>query len=77
MAARGLDLPDLGLVIQADLPRDGQVLLHRSGRTGRAGRKGICVLLAPYKRQRGTQRMLENANIPVQWFPPPSAEQVR
>ena len=45
VAARGLDLPDLGLVIHADLPNDAPTLLHRSGRTGRAGRKGISCLL--------------------------------
>ena len=47
VAARGLDLPNLGLVIHADLPSDPQVLQHRSGRTGRAGRKGVSILLAP------------------------------
>ena len=40
VAARGIDLPDLGLVIHADLPNDPETLLHRCGRTGRAGRKG-------------------------------------
>ena len=43
VAARGIDLPDLGLVIHADLPTDPETLLHRSGRTGRAGRKGTSV----------------------------------
>ena len=47
VAARGLDLPDLGLVIHADLPQNAEVLLHRSGRTGRAGKKGIAVVLVP------------------------------
>ena len=40
VAARGLDLPALDLVVHADLPGDRAILLHRSGRTGRAGRKG-------------------------------------
>ncbi|HEX4177671.1 MAG TPA: DEAD/DEAH box helicase, partial [Rhizomicrobium sp.] len=39
VAARGIDLPNLNLVIHAELPNDAQVLQHRSGRTGRAGRK--------------------------------------
>ena len=47
VAARGLDLPDLGLVIHADLPVNKAGLLHRSGRTGRAGRKGVSVLVVP------------------------------
>jgi ATP-dependent RNA helicase DeaD len=77
VAARGLDLPDLGLVIQADLPRDPQALLHRSGRTGRAGRKGICVVLVPYSRRRSTERLLGNANIIAEWSPPPPADKIR
>jgi len=45
VAARGLDLPNLSLVIHADLPTNKATLLHRSGRTGRAGKKGASVLL--------------------------------
>ncbi len=52
VAARGLDLPDLALVIHADLPHDRETLLHRSGRTGRAGKKGLCVLIVPFHRRR-------------------------
>ena len=50
VAARGLDLPNLGLVIHAELPHDAEALQHRSGRTGRAGRKGVSVLLVPPSR---------------------------
>jgi ATP-dependent RNA helicase DeaD len=42
-------------VIHANLPGDRETLLHRSGRTGRAGRKGTCVLLVPYTRRRKAQ----------------------
>jgi len=77
VAARGLDLPDLGLVIQADPPRDSQALLHRSGRTGRAGRKGICVLLVPYSRRRGAERMFAAANLRPEWSGPPAADKIR
>jgi ATP-dependent RNA helicase DeaD len=77
VAARGLDLPDLGLVIQADLPRDSQTLLHRSGRTGRAGRKGTCLLVVPFSRRRMAERLLANAHIEAEWSPPPSAEAIR
>uniref|UniRef100_UPI0022EB6193 DEAD/DEAH box helicase n=1 Tax=Falsiroseomonas oryzae TaxID=2766473 RepID=UPI0022EB6193 len=52
VAARGIDLPDLGLVVHAELPRDMETLQHRSGRTGRAGRKGLAVLLVPAPRRR-------------------------
>ena len=47
VAARGIDLPNLGLVVHAELPHDAEALQHRSGRTGRAGRKGVSALLVP------------------------------
>jgi ATP-dependent RNA helicase DeaD len=77
VAARGLDLPDLGLVIHADLPANKAGLLHRSGRTGRAGRKGVSVLLVPYTKRRVAERLLESASIEAEWSGPPSAEEIR
>lgn len=77
VAARGLDLPDLSLVIHADLPREKETLLHRSGRTGRAGRKGICILVVPFPRRRQVERLLSTANIKAQWQEPPRAEDIR
>ena len=58
VAARGIDLPNLDLVIHADLPTNPDTLLHRSGRTGRAGRKGVCVLVVPTHRRDAAQRVL-------------------
>jgi ATP-dependent RNA helicase DeaD len=77
VAARGIDLPDLGLVIHFDLPNDHETLLHRSGRTGRAGRKGTCVLLVPYTRRRKAERLIDMAGIDVSWAGPPSADEIR
>ena len=77
VAARGIDLPDLGLVIHAELPRDPETLLHRSGRTGRAGRKGISVLLVPHTRRGLAQRLLSGARVTAAWAPAPSAEAIR
>lgn len=77
VAARGIDLPDLGLVIHAEMPRDPETLLHRSGRTGRAGRKGISVLLVPHTRRRVGERLVAAAKIKAAWGPAPSAEAVR
>ena len=77
VAARGIDLPDLGLVIHADLPNDHETLLHRSGRTGRAGRKGICVLLVPYTRRRKAERLMDMAGVDATWAGPPSADEIR
>ena len=77
VAARGLDLPDLGLVIHADLPHDREALLHRSGRTGRAGRKGVSVLIVPYTRRRRAEQLLDRRQPRATWSAPPSAEEIR
>ncbi|MBS3647078.1 DEAD/DEAH box helicase [Pseudaminobacter sp. 19-2017] len=63
VAARGIDLPNLDLVIHADVPSNPATLLHRSGRTGRAGRKGICVLIVPEHRRGAAQRVLALAKL--------------
>lgn len=76
VAARGIDLPGLDLVIHADLPRDREGLLHRSGRTGRAGRKGVCALIVPVRARRRTERLLEEAGIHADWASAPSAEEI-
>lgn len=77
VAARGLDLPDLGLVVHADLPTDRANLLHRSGRTGRAGRKGLCVLIVPLSRQRRAEQLLSQAGITATWDVPPGPDEIR
>jgi ATP-dependent RNA helicase DeaD len=77
VAARGLDLPDLGLVIHADLPHDRETLLHRSGRTGRAGRKGRCILLVPPSKRRRAEGLIRAANISATWEGAPSADAIR
>ncbi|HET9018797.1 MAG TPA: C-terminal helicase domain-containing protein, partial [Acetobacteraceae bacterium] len=77
VAARGLDLPDLGLVVHADLPIDGAVLLHRSGRTGRAGRKGVSVVLVPASRRRRAEHLFATAGVAVEWRAPPAAAEIR
>lgn len=77
VAARGLDLPDLGLVIHAEIPVNKAALLHRSGRTGRAGKKGVSVLLVPHNRRRKAEQLLASANIEAEWSGPPTADEVR
>ncbi|WP_024586146.1 DEAD/DEAH box helicase [Aliihoeflea sp. 2WW] len=76
VAARGIDLPNLELVIHADLPTNRETLLHRSGRTGRAGRKGMSVLIVPNKAGKRASRLLQSASINAQWGKPPTAEEV-
>jgi ATP-dependent RNA helicase DeaD len=76
VAARGIDLPNLELVIHADLPKNPEILLHRSGRTGRAGRKGVCALIVPKSAGKRTQRLLDTAGIEATWAKPPSVDEV-
>lgn len=77
VAARGIDLPNLGLVIHAELPHDAEALQHRSGRTGRAGRKGVSALLVPVSRRRRAEQLLRDAGVQAIWSGPPSAEDIR
>ncbi|MDD9719947.1 DEAD/DEAH box helicase [Sulfitobacter sp. PR48] len=76
VAARGIDLPNLGLVIHADLPSNADTLLHRSGRTGRAGRKGVSALIVPPKMKTKANRLLGWAKLKAEWAAAPSAEEV-
>lgn len=76
VAARGIDLPNLDLVIHADLPTNTEGLLHRSGRTGRAGRKGISALIVPDKMTNKASRLLKWAKIEAEWTHPPTREEI-
>ncbi|MCT8003596.1 DEAD/DEAH box helicase [Sphingomonas sanguinis] len=77
VAARGIDLPGLTLVIHVEIPRDAEALQHRSGRTGRAGRKGTAILIVPYPRRRRVEGMLRGARIDAQWRRAPTLEEIR
>jgi ATP-dependent RNA helicase DeaD len=77
VAARGIDLPTLSLVIHVELPRDAETLKHRSGRTGRAGKKGTAVLIVPYPRRKRVEMMLRGAKIDVEWVGVPTADDIR
>ncbi|MGB1359195.1 MAG: DEAD/DEAH box helicase, partial [Paracoccaceae bacterium] len=77
VAARGIDLPGLDLVVHAELPNNHETLLHRSGRTGRAGRKGESCLIVTAKLRRKAERILQAAKLVAEWGEAPSAEAVR
>lgn len=74
VAARGLDLPEVDLVVHADLPLNLEALTHRSGRTGRAGRKGTSVLIATLAERRKAERLMQAAQVTVNWTLAPSSE---
>jgi ATP-dependent RNA helicase DeaD len=77
VAARGIDLPNLELVVHAELPTNAETLLHRSGRTGRAGRKGLSALVVPPKAARHVERLLKSARVVAEWTVAPAAEEIR
>ena len=76
VAARGIDLPNLELVIHAELPTNAEILLHRSGRTGRAGRKGISAMIVPPKMRRRAENLLTWGKLQATWAMPPSADEI-
>jgi len=76
VAARGIDLPNLDLVIHADLPKTKESLVHRSGRTGRAGNKGISILMVPQDKSKQFQRLLSSSGIIAEWRNPPNRDDI-
>ncbi|MET0304187.1 MAG: DEAD/DEAH box helicase [Microbacteriaceae bacterium] len=67
VAARGIHIDDIELVIQADAPDEYKTYLHRAGRTGRAGKDGVVVTLVPFNRRRRTEDLLSRAEIEAEW----------
>lgn len=63
VAARGLDFPDIELVIQIEPPKQVESYIHRAGRTGRAGKKGICVLISRKCNQNAASTIEREAKI--------------
>ena len=76
VAARGIDLPSVSLVVHVEIPRDAEALQHRSGRTGRAGKKGTAVIVVPYPRRRRVESMLRGARIDAEWIEAPTREMI-
>jgi len=76
VAARGIDLPGLELVVHADLPMNKEALLHRSGRTGRAGAKGVAAVIVPFSARKKAERLFAFANVAPVWASAPNAEEV-
>ena len=77
VAARGIDVADIAMVIHAALPGDGESYVHRSGRTGRAGSRGTSLALVPGRGKRYMERLARQAKVQLDWRPPPSPAKVR
>jgi ATP-dependent RNA helicase DeaD len=77
VAARGIDVQDMTRVIQVDPPTDPESYTHRSGRTGRAGQKGLSIVFLAPARQRWFRALLAQARIDAKFLPLPSPDAVR
>jgi len=80
VAARGLDIEHLSHVINWDLPNDRETYVHRIGRTGRAGRRGVAISLATLADRRRlhqfSKMMEKNLGTGILWLKVPSVKAV-
>jgi ATP-dependent RNA helicase DeaD len=76
VAARGIDVQDIGRVIHADPPDDADSYTHRSGRTGRAGRKGQSAVLSSPSAIGKTSILLKRARVTFRIEPIPTADDI-
>ncbi len=77
VAARGIDVQDIARVIHADPPEDADAYTHRSGRTGRAGKKGTSAMLVAPGALRRVSNVLERARVAFRIEPLPTASELR
>jgi ATP-dependent RNA helicase DeaD len=77
VAARGIDVADIGRVIHADPPENLEALTHRSGRTGRAGKKGTSIVLSSPRGIDRVSQLFRAARVQPKWAPLPDADAIR
>ena len=68
VAARGIHVDDIDLVLQADPPDDPKAYVHRAGRTGRVGRAGSVITVIPRTRQKRTRELFEALGFEPAYF---------
>ncbi len=66
VAARGIDIENLDLVVNVDLPAQPDVYVHRIGRTGRAGKRGLAVSLGSARERAKIERIESFQNAPIE-----------
>ncbi|XP_053168120.1 nucleolar RNA helicase 2 [Hemicordylus capensis] len=76
VAARGLDIPEVDLVIQSSPPKDVDSYIHRSGRTGRAGRTGMCICFYQRKEDFQLRQVEQKAGITFKRVGVPTATDI-
>ncbi|XP_073118628.1 DEAD-box ATP-dependent RNA helicase 3A, chloroplastic [Henckelia pumila] len=76
VAARGLDIPNVDLIIHYELPNDPETFVHRSGRTGRAGKEGTAVLMFTSSQRRTVKSLERDVGCKFEFISPPSIQEV-
>ncbi|XP_074855577.1 nucleolar RNA helicase 2-like isoform X1 [Carettochelys insculpta] len=76
VAARGLDIPEVDLVVQSSPPKDVESYIHRSGRTGRAGRTGMCICFYQQKEESHLRHVEQKAGIAFKRVGVPTATDI-
>ncbi|WP_432452969.1 DEAD/DEAH box helicase [Agarivorans sp. QJM3NY_29] len=76
VAARGLDVERIGLVVNFDIPYDAEAYVHRIGRTGRAGRSGKAIMFVGYREQRLLRNIERTTRQKIEAMELPTREQI-
>jgi ATP-dependent RNA helicase DeaD len=76
VAARGLDVNNLSHIINYNLPDENEVYIHRSGRTGRAGKNGECISIVHSKELHKIREIEKQLKLPIKQKPVPSGNEV-
>ncbi|XP_061370986.1 DEAD-box ATP-dependent RNA helicase 3, chloroplastic isoform X2 [Gastrolobium bilobum] len=76
VAARGLDIPNVDLVIHYELPNDSETFVHRSGRTGRAGKAGTAILMYTSSQRRTVGSIARDVGCKFEFISPPAMEEI-
>ncbi|XP_021281532.1 DEAD-box ATP-dependent RNA helicase 3, chloroplastic [Herrania umbratica] len=76
VASRGLDIPNVELVIHYELPNDAETFVHRSGRTGRAGKEGSAILMFTNSQKRTVRSLERDVGCKFEFISPPAIEEV-
>ncbi|CAM6129401.1 unnamed protein product [Calypogeia fissa] len=76
VAARGLDIPNVDLIVHYEIPNDPETFVHRSGRTGRAGKAGTAILMFSSNQARTMKQIERDVGCRFEMVPPPSVEEV-
>ncbi|KAJ6775679.1 ATP-DEPENDENT RNA HELICASE RHLE-RELATED [Salix purpurea] len=76
VASRGLDIPNVDLIIHYELPNDAETFVHRSGRTGRAGKEGTAILMFTSSQRRTVRSLERDAGCKFEFVSPPTVEEV-